>query len=147
MRAHRPVFWKSSSLARLPDRSGLRRLAEVVVQLPGTHGRDQSVDQSGELLLRADDDAGLALLELDRLGSELDGHDDLTGRVRLPPGPDGLLLGGGLPFTVDLGPSLDGPDVVGVLQEQLLLLELRNELGSTSLDRIVPGLGDGGERE
>jgi hypothetical protein len=61
-------------------------------------------------------DARLPLLELDRFGAELDGHHDLTGRVGLPPGPDGLLLGG-LSFTVDLGPSLNGPDVVRVLQE------------------------------
>jgi hypothetical protein len=31
--------------------------------------------------------------------------------------PDGLLLGDGLSLTVDLGPSLDGPDVIGILQK------------------------------
>ena len=48
---------------------------------------------------------------------------------RLPPGPDRLLLGDGLAFAVDLGPSLDGPDVVGVLQEELLpLAKLKREV-------------------
>jgi hypothetical protein len=56
-----------------------------------------------------------------------------------------LLLGGGLSFTVDLGPALDGPDVVGIFQEQLLLLQLGNELGSASLDGIVAGLRQAGE--
>jgi PAS domain S-box-containing protein len=65
----------------------------------------------------------------------------------LPPGPDGLLLGCGLPLAVDLGPSLDGPDVVGVLQELLLLLQLSYELGPAQLDGIVAGLRQGGERE
>jgi hypothetical protein len=37
--------------------------------------------------------------------------------------------------------------VVGILQEKLLLLQLRDELGSALLDGIVHGLGDGGERE
>jgi hypothetical protein len=100
-----------------------------------------------ELLLGADRDAGLALLEIDGPGPELDRHHYLSGRVRLPPRPDRLLLGGSLSLAVDLGPSLDGPDVVGILQEQLLLLQLRDELGPTSMDRIVPGLRDGGERE
>ena len=86
-----------------------------------------------------------ALLELDGLCPKLDGHHDLSDRVRFPPGPDGLLLGHGLPLAVDLDPPLDGPDVVGVLQEQLLLLQLRNKLGSTRLDGIVPGLGKRGE--
>jgi hypothetical protein len=40
-----------------------------------------------------------------------------VGGVRLPPGPDSLLLNGGLPLAVDLGPSLDGPDVVGIFEE------------------------------
>jgi hypothetical protein len=53
----------------------------------------------------------------------------------------GLLLGDGLPLAVDLGPSLDGPDVVGILQEELLLLQLRDELGPARLDRVVAGLG------
>ena len=37
--------------------------------------------------------------------------------------------------------------MVGILQKQLLLLQLGDELGSAHLDRIVPGLGKGGERE
>ena len=94
MHKHRPVK-RSSSLPGLPDRSGLRRLAEEVVQLTGADGGDQRVDQHRELILRADDEAGLALRKLDGLGPKLDRHDDLAGGVGLPPGPDGLLLGGG----------------------------------------------------
>jgi hypothetical protein len=60
---------------------------------------------------------------------------------------DRLLFGGGLPLAVYFYPSLDGPDVGGVLQEQLLLLQLRDELGPARLDGIVPGLGNSGERE
>jgi hypothetical protein len=112
----------------------------VVIQLAGADGSDERVDQGRELLLRADDDAGLALLELDGLGSELDGHDDLTGRVGLPPGPDRLLFGGGLTLPVDLGPPLYGPDVVGVFQQQLLLLQLGHELGPAHMDGVVAGL-------
>jgi hypothetical protein len=67
--------------------------------------------------------------------------------IGLPPGSDGLLLGDGLPLAVHLGPSLDGPDVVGILQEQLLLLQLRDELGPARLDGIVAVLGKRGERE
>jgi hypothetical protein len=52
-----------------------------------------------------------SLFELDGLATELDGHDDLPGRVSLPPGPDRPLLGHRLPLTVDLGPALDGADV------------------------------------
>jgi hypothetical protein len=37
--------------------------------------------------------------------------------------------------------------VIGILQEQLLLLELGDELGPALLNRIVPGLGKRGERE
>jgi hypothetical protein len=37
--------------------------------------------------------------------------------------------------------------MVRILQEQLLLLQLGDEVGSALLDRIVSGLGDGGERE
>ena len=74
MRAGHPAFLGSrpdllsSNLLRLPDRSGLRRLAEEVVQLTGAHGGDQRVEERRQLLLRADDDAGLPLLELDGLG-------------------------------------------------------------------------------
>jgi len=60
-------------------------------------------------------------------------------------GRTALLLGGGLPLPVHLGPSLDGPDVVGVLQEQLLLLQFRDELGPAHLDGIIPGLGKSGK--
>jgi hypothetical protein len=56
-------------------------------------------------------------------------------------------VGDGLPLAIDLDPSLDGPDVVGVFQEQLLLLQLRDELGPTRLDGIVCGLGKRGESE
>lgn len=62
---------------------------------------------------------------------------DLSRRVRLPPGPDGLLLSDGLPLAIDLGPSLDGPDVVGIFEEELLLLQLGDELGPARLDGIV----------
>jgi hypothetical protein len=137
----------SSCLARLADRPGLGSQAEQLVQLPGPDSRDQGVDHRRQLVLGRDDDAGLALLELDGLGPELDGHHDLSSGVGLPPGPDRLLFGGSLPLPVHLGPSLDGPNVVGVLQEQLLLLQLRDELGPALLDRIVPGLGKGRERE
>jgi len=142
-----PASRLSSGFPGLPDRSGLRRLAEEVVQFTRTDGGDQRVDKRRELVLRADDDPGFALLELDGLGPELDGHDYLTGRVGLPPGPDGLLLCGGLPLAVDLGPSLDGPDVVGVLQELLLLLQPGDELGPAHLDGVVGGLRQGGEGE
>ena len=60
--------------------------------------------------------------------------------------PDGLLLGGGLAFAVDLGPALDGPDVVRVLQEELLLLQPGDELASARLDGVVAGLRQCGER-
>jgi hypothetical protein len=88
---------------------------------------------------------GLALLELDRLRSELHRHHDLSGRVGLPPRADGLLLGDGLALAVDLRPPLGGPDVVGVLQEQLLLLQLGDEIGPPDLDDVVVGLREGGE--
>jgi hypothetical protein len=78
---------------------------------------DQGVNHRRQLIPGRDDDAGLSLLELNGFGTKLDQHHHLSGWVRLPPGPDGLLLGGGLPLPVDLRPSLDGPDVVGVLQE------------------------------
>ena len=81
--------------------------------------------------------AGLALLEFDRLGAKLDRHHDLTGRVGLPPRANGLLLGGGLPFAVDLGPSLGGSYVVGVLEELLLLLQPGYEVGPPDLDDVV----------
>jgi hypothetical protein len=145
MDAHRPADIVSGSFARLADRSGLGSQAEQLVQLPGPDSRDQGIDHRRELVLGRDDDAGLTLLELDGLGPELDRHNDLSGRVSLPPGPDRLLLGRGLPLPVDLGPSLDGPNVVGILQEQLLLLQLGDELGSASLDGIVPGPGKRGE--
>jgi hypothetical protein len=63
--------------------------------------------------------------------------DNLTREIDLPPGPDGLLLSGGLPLAVDLDPPLDGPDVVGIFQEELLLFQLRDELGPALLDGIV----------
>jgi hypothetical protein len=37
--------------------------------------------------------------------------------------------------------------VVGILQEQFLLLQPGDELGPARLDGIAPGLGKGGERE
>jgi hypothetical protein len=40
----------------------------------------------------------------------------------------------------DLGPTLDGPDVVGILQEQLLLFQPGDELGPAMLDRTFPVL-------
>jgi hypothetical protein len=69
--------------------------------------------------------------------------DNLTRGIDLPPGP----VSGGLPLAVDLDPPLDGPDVVGIFQEELLLFQLRDELDPTDLDRIVPGLREGGERQ
>jgi hypothetical protein len=146
MTDRRPAL-RLSSLARLADRPGLGSLVEKVIHLPGPYCRDQGIDHRRQLVLGRDDDAGLALLELDGLGPELDGHHDLAGRVGLPPGPDRLLLGRGLPLPVDLGPSLDGPNVVGIFQEQLLLLQPGDELSSTSLHGIVPDLGKGRERE
>jgi len=132
----------------VPSRSpGLGSLAEQLVQLAGPDGRDHGVDHRRQLVLRRDDDAGLAPLELDGPGPELDRHHNLARRVCLPPGADGLLLGDGLPLAVDLGPSLDGPDVIGVFQEQLLLLQPADELGSAQLDGIVTGLGKGREQE
>jgi hypothetical protein len=123
------------------------KLVEQVVHLPGPDCRDQGIDHRRQLILGRDDDAGLALLELDGLGPELYRHYDLSGRVGLPPGSNSLLLGGGLSLPVHLCPSLDGPDVVGILQEQLLLLQFRDELGPALLDGVVPGLGKDGERE
>src|ERR1700688_1533570 len=67
----------SSSRARLADRTGLGCLAEQFIQLPGTNGGDKGIDYGRKLVLGRDDDAGLALLELDGLGPELDGHPDL----------------------------------------------------------------------
>jgi hypothetical protein len=63
----------SGSLARLPYRSGLGGLTEQLVQLPGPDSRDQCVDHGRQLVPGRDDDAGLALLELDGPGTELDG--------------------------------------------------------------------------
>jgi len=37
--------------------------------------------------------------------------------------------------------------VVGIFQEELLLFQLRDELGPALLDGIVSGLWKGGERE
>ena len=108
-------------LARLPDRPGLGCLAEQIVQLPRADSGDQGIDHGRKLVFGRNRDTGLTLLELNGLGPELDGHDYLPGRIHLPPGPDGLLLRGGLTLAVDLGPSLDSSDVVGILQEQLLL--------------------------
>jgi superfamily II helicase len=42
---------------------------------------------------------------------------------------------------------LDGPDVVGVLEEQLLLFQPSDELGPARLDGVVGRLGKRGERE
>ena len=97
---------------QLAHDAGVNRGPISAESLTGSDGRGQGIDHGRELVLGRDDDAGLALLELDGLGAELDGHHDLPGRVGLPPGPDRLLLGDGLPLAVDLGPSLDGPDVV-----------------------------------
>jgi hypothetical protein len=116
-------------------------LAEKIVQLPGSDGRDQCIDHRRQLVLGPDDDARLALLEFDGLGSELDGHHDLSRRVGLPPGPNGLLLGDGLPLASHLAPPLCGPDVAGILQELLLLLQFGGEFDPTLLDRIFGGLG------
>jgi hypothetical protein len=80
-----------------------------------------------------DDHAGLAPLELDELGPELDGHHHLFGR--------------GLTLTVDLGPALYGPGVVKVRQQQFLLLQLSDELGPARLDRIVARLRPCNERK
>jgi hypothetical protein len=89
----------------------------------------------------------LPFSKLDGPGPELDRHHYLAGGIGLPPGPDRLLFGGGLPLAVYFYPSLDGPGVGGVLQEQLLLLQLRDELGPARLDGIIPRLGKSGERE
>jgi hypothetical protein len=43
--------------------------------------------------------------------------------------------------------SLNGSDVVGIVQEQLLFFELGDELGPPLLDGVVIGLRECGERE
>jgi len=63
--SHRPVTAVSGSFPRLPDRPGLGGLVEQLIQLPGPHGRDEGIDYRRQLVLGRDDDAGLALLELD----------------------------------------------------------------------------------
>jgi hypothetical protein len=78
-----------------------------------------------------------------RAGTELDGDDHLSVRVRLPQRTDGLLLGGGVSLLVDLRPSLDS-DKVGIFQKQVLLLQFSDEPSPASLRRIVSGLWDGG---
>ena len=77
MRHHRPANRSLSGLARFADRSSLGRLAEQLVQLPGADGGDQGIDHRWQLVLGGNDDAGLTLLELDRLGPELDGINKL----------------------------------------------------------------------
>jgi hypothetical protein len=42
---------------------------------------------------------------------------------------------------------MDGPEVVVVLQEQLLLFQSGDELGPARLDGVVGALRQGGERE
>ena len=58
-----------------------------------------------------------------------------------------MLLGDDRALAVDLGPSLDGPDVIGIFEEQLLLLKPGDELGPAHLDGVDPGLGKGDKRE
>jgi hypothetical protein len=106
---------------QLAHDAGVNRGPISAESLTGSDGRGQGIDHGRELVLGRGDDAGVALLEFDGLGSELDGHYHLAGRISLPLRPDGLLLGGGLSLPVDLRPSLDGSDVLGVLQEQPLL--------------------------
>ncbi|WP_426526770.1 hypothetical protein [Bradyrhizobium sp. McL0615] len=48
-----------------------------------------------------------------------------------------MLLGGRLSLAVNLGPSLNGPHVVGIIQDQLLLFELGDEFGPALLDGIM----------
>jgi hypothetical protein len=64
----------------------------------------------------------LPLLELDGLCAKLDRHEDLTGGIGLPPWSDGLLLGDGLPFAVDLVHRWMVRTWVWVFEKQLLLL-------------------------
>jgi hypothetical protein len=107
-----------AALRALPDRPGLGSLVEQLVQLPGSNGRDQGVDHRRQLVRGRNDDPGLALLELDGPGPNL---------MDITTWPD--------------GPVLPRPN------EQLLLLQPGDELGPAMLDRIVPGLGKGGEGE
>jgi hypothetical protein len=129
-----------SRLARLADRFGLGCLAEQLVQLSGPDGRDQGINHpQASLSLDWTTMPALALLELDELGPELDEHDNLTRGIDLPPGPDGLLLVPCLSLST-LTHRWTGPDVVGIFQKELLLFQLRDELGPALLDGIVSGL-------
>jgi hypothetical protein len=56
-----------------------------------------------QLVPEGDDDAGLALLELDGPCAELDGHHHLSGWIGLPPGPDGLHPARQIPTWTDVG--------------------------------------------
>jgi hypothetical protein len=67
-------------------------LAAWLNRSSSSNGSDQGVDDGRQLVLGRDDDPGLAPLELDGPGAELDGHYDLAGPVGLPAAPDGLLF-------------------------------------------------------
>ena len=139
----------ASPSGRLP---GLRRTHRLyarqhVVEFARTNRTDQRVDQRRQLVLRRHGDAGLPLLKLDRLGAVEDGHHDAAGRVDAPPRPDTLLLLY-LPALIALsGPTLGPPNVGGVCEQGLLLLETLDELGPSVSDRIVASGRDCSERE
>ena len=91
--------------------------------------------------------SGFAFLELDGLRAELDRHDNLARRIRLPPGLYPLLPDHRLLLAVHFGHPLDRPDVGRVLEQELLLLQLIDEFGPPDMDRITGRLGHCGEGE
>lgn len=137
----------SGAFAQLGRADRLAHARHQLVELARPCRADQRVDGRGKFVLRRDRDAGLALLELDRLRAVEHGQHKVATRVRSPPGAHALLLLDLAPLVALAGPALDGAHVGRVLQEGLLLLQPLGELGSTADDGVVRARRDAGESE
>ena len=112
-------------------------LRKLLIEFTVADRRDQGVDHGRQFVERRNGNCGLAFFELDWLQPAPNKQGIAAVRMLSPPQRHALLLFDHDPFPVLLHPLSICSGVVRVFQDQLLLLEPRNNFGAAIKDRVA----------